>query len=156
MFARKVRLIHLEYLSKYYATSTTRTHVKDYRPRPNVVLPKKSGWIPPRKRGIAAVDRAPTMDFFEDSREDPFPEIQRRYGEENEFDNDSEKLYKNIWPYKKWLWRSDLNLKNRKFDDKKGLEWFNDDENYAVGRAWYPSELRVKVMFIINIYYSRV
>ena len=34
-----------------------------------------------------------------------------------------------VWPYKKWLWRSDYNLNNRKFDTQKGLEHFIDDEN---------------------------
>ena len=61
------------------------------------------------------------------------------------FDERVNGVYKEVWPYKKWLWRSEKNLGTREFDHKLGLNAFIDDENTRVGRAWYTTELRLKV-----------
>ena len=136
---------------------TSRTHVKDYRPRPARSLPKRP-FIPPRKKDAFLTHPTPTIDPFQTSFQ-PVKEFQsiQQYDDDDDDttkDDDNDEQFRNIWPYKKWLWRSDKNFEGKRFDPKKTLEWFVDDENNNVGRAWYITELRYKV--IIHFLYQTI
>jgi len=137
------------------ACITSRTHVKDYRPRPNSKLPKRP-FIPPRKKDAYLTHATPVIDPFQTSFQPikEFEPIQEFYDDEQHEhilppDNDGEEThedeqFRNIWPYKKWLWRSDKNFEGRTFDPKQTLDYFIEDENTNVGRHWYITELRYK------------
>eukprot|EP01084_Bolivina_argentea_P251656 422139_1 len=129
------------------ASVTSRTHVKDYRPRPAAALPKRP-FIPPRKKDAYLTHPTPTLSPFETSFQPikQFEPIQEFY--ENDDDDKSDEQdpehFRNVWPYKKWLWRSDKNFEGRSFDPNQTLHHFIDDEDTNVGRAWYITELRYK------------
>ena len=125
---------------------TSRTHVKDYRPRPSRPFLRRP-FIPPRKKDAYLTHPTPTMDPFETSFTPikQFEPIQEYYNDEDKDEENEDETFRNVWPYKKWLWRTDKNFEGKTFDPNKTLEWFMDDENNSVGRAWYSTELRYKV-----------
>ena len=139
---REHRLFHISSCSV-----TSRSHVKDYRPRPASPLPKRP-FIPPRKKDAYLTHPTPIIDPFETSFQPTkeFEPIQEYFENEDSSNESSEdEQFRNVWPYKKWLWRSDKNFEGKSFDPNKTLEWFIDDKDNNVGRAWYITELRYKV-----------
>lgn len=143
--SRSTKLISSDTLLRIQTYSiTSRSHVKDYSPRPARTLPKRP-FIPPRKKDAYLTHPTPTMEPFQTSFQPikEFEPIQEYYNDDSKDGQDD--IHRNIWPYKKWLWRSDKNFEGKTFDPKQTLEYFMDDENNKVGRAWYITELRYKV-----------
>jgi len=82
------------------------------------------------------------MGSFQPTKE--FEPIQEYYKNNEDNETEEDEQFRNVWPYKKWLWRTDKNFENKSFDPNKTLEHFIDDKDTTVGRAWYITELRYK------------